>query len=450
MGKVQSKVKIAIIGGGLAGLAAAVFLADSDKSNKLDISLYEGSPKLGGRAYSFKDPITGSYFDNGQHILAGWYKNTFDYLRIIGTYSGLNFQRSLEVNFIDTDGTVLKLKSLRIPAPFNMFAGLIRFRKFTTRDKLSLLMLPVAFFKSGKGINALELLSRLNQTDNLVKYFWEPFIYAVFNAKAENVSGEIFLKILRTGFLKPGNSNLVIPDVNLTELFIDDTKYYFKEKGVKCFKGKKIRSLTKSSNRIHSALLETGEEIKADHYISAVSFFRFPELIDEPEFEAVSRLKPSSITSVHIFLGEDIPEAMLADNSFGMTGLIGRTVQWIFKRNSRHLSLVISGSDFIDDGEGDSITDTEANRIYGIAYRDLCQTIIGFKNLPIAGYKVIKEKRATFIPDEESKSGRLPNATHLDNFFIAGDWTDTGYPATIESAITSARKCADLLLRKIT
>ena len=140
---------------------------------------------------------------------------------------------------------------------------------------------------------------------------------------------------------------------------------------------------------------------------------------------------------------------MLADNSFGMTGLIGRTVQWIFKRNPRHLSLVISGSDFIDDGEGDSITDAEAIKVYGIAYKDLCQSIKGFNNLPISGFKVIKEKRATFIPDEAGKPGRLSNTTSLDNFYIAGDWTDTGYPATIESAITSGRNCAKLILKKI-
>ena len=297
----MSKKKIVIIGGGLAGLAAAVFLVNSDKSKKLDISLYEGSPKFGGRAYSFKDPGTGLYFDNGQHILAGWYKNTFDYLKIIDTFSKLNFQKSLEVNFIDTDGSTESLRLPRIPAPFNMFIGLMRFRKFTFRDKIRLLLLPMAFLKSGEGVNALEILSKLKQTDNLVKYFWEPFIYAVFNAKSENVSGDMLLKVLRTGFLKPGNSNLVIPDVNLNELFIDDAKYYFKEKGVKCYKGKKIKPLTVSNNRIHSAMLETGEEIEADYFISAVSFFRFPELINGEEFEAVSKLKPSSITSIHIF-----------------------------------------------------------------------------------------------------------------------------------------------------
>ena len=136
---------------------------------------------------------------------------------------------------------------------------------------------------------------------------------------------------------------------------------------------------------------------------------------------------------------------MLEDNSFGMTGLIGKTVQWIFKRSSRHLSLVISGSDFIDDGQGDSITDSEAKEIYKIAYNDLSSSIIRYDKLQISGSKMIKEKRATFIPYNESDNYRLESKTHIKNLLIAGDWTNTGYPATIESAATSAKNCVNMI-----
>ena len=445
----MDKKSVAIIGGGLAGLASAVFL--SSRKDEFDISIYEASPKLGGRAYSFKDSKTGLYFDNGQHILAGWYKNTFDYLKIVGTFGKLSFQKSLEVNFIDIDGSVLKLKPPNLPAPFDILSGLYKFKKFSAKDKLALSMLSPGFLRSGKDMNALELLDKLGQTQNLITYFWEPFIYAVFNAKPENVSGELLMNILRIGFLKPGNSNLVIPNVNLNELFIDDAIKYFDTKGINYFTSAKISSVELDGDKMISAVKENGEKITADYFISAVPFFRFTEVFSNIEpFKKVSNLRSSSITSIHIFFSEDIPESMLADNSFGMTGLIGRTVQWIFKRNPRHLSLVISGSDFIDDGEGDSITDTESQRIYEIAYADLCSSIKNFNSIPVSGYKVIKEKRATFIPDNESIKYRLPQKTSYQNLFIAGDWTDTGYPATIESAITSAKKCADLILKAAT
>src|SRR5690606_4068700 len=114
-----------------------------------------------------------------------------------------------------------------------------------------------------------------------------------------------------------------------------------------------------------------------------------------------------------------------------------------------HLSLVISGSDYLEDGQGETLTDIEAEAIYNIAYDDLCKSIDGFDKLGIAGYKVIKEKRATFIPDNDSENYRLPMETEYENLFLAGDWTDTGYPATIEGAITSGRKCADKVIKII-
>ncbi len=436
--------KVIIAGGGVAGLACAVFL--NELNADLEIELYESSPKFGGRAYSFKDRNTGLEYDNGQHILAGWYKNTFEYLTAVGSYDKLNFQKSLEVNFIDENGEKLKLRSSNLPAPFSLLSGLKNFPAFDKEDKKQLKSLAKILYLSPEGGNALDTLKKLNQTNNLIKYFWEPFIYAVFNAKAENVCDKLFLNILKTGFLKPGNSSLVIPKVNLNELLINDALKYFENNGIKYHSGKGVEKFNVEGDIVKSLALQNGEVVTADFYISAVSFFKFTALFGKhQEFQKPSGLKPSSITSIHIFLNDDIPETMLEDSSFGMTGLLGKTVQWVFKRNSRHLSLVISGSDFIDDGQGDSITESEANEIYKIAYNDLKSSIKDFDKLEISGFKVIKEKRATFIPDNESENYRLDSKSHLRNLFIAGDWTNTGYPATIESAAASARNCVNLI-----
>jgi protoporphyrinogen oxidase len=109
----SSKKTVTVIGGGVAGLSAAVFL--NEKGFK--VKLLEASPKLGGRAYSFFDKEKDLFFDNGQHILAGWYENTFEYLKIIGSYDKLNFQKSLEVNFFNTDKEVFKLKCPDLTPP---------------------------------------------------------------------------------------------------------------------------------------------------------------------------------------------------------------------------------------------------------------------------------------------------------------------------------------------
>jgi hydroxysqualene dehydroxylase len=446
----MSRKKIAIIGGGLAGLSSAVFLKNADKRDQLDIHLYEASPKLGGRAYSFLDREKGEYFDNGQHILAGWYKNTFEYLKIIGTYDKISFQKNLEVNFIDVNGKLLKLKCPNLPAPLDLLAGLRKFEGFNKEDKKQLKSLVRLISIKPSGKNALELLKSFNQTENLIKYFWEPFIYAVFNTTAQNLGDTAFIRVMKMGFLKPGNSRLVIPDVNLNELFIDHAKKYFEQNNISYSLARKITGFDSSNGEIKNILDSKGNLITADYYICAIPFFRIGDIFPPgSDFSKGGMLRPSSITSIHIFTNNDIPGSVLADNSFGMTGLIGRTVQWIFKRSPKHLSLVISGSDYIDDGEGDALTDAESGKIYEIALKDLYEALPGFEDTGIAGYKVIKEKRATFVPDNESENHRLPMETSYSNLFLAGDWTDTGYPATIESAITSGKKCADKIMKII-
>lgn len=120
-----------------------------------------------------------------------------------------------------------------------------------------------------------------------------------------------------------------------------------------------------------------------------------------------------------------------------MAGLTGTTVQWIFKKSDNHLSLVISGADNL------GLREKSNGDIFEIVLNDLKKTIRGFNEADLSNYKIIKEKRATFIPDKESIKYRPKQKTYLSNFFIAGDWTDTGLPATIESAITSAKICSE-------
>jgi len=427
---------VTIIGGGLAGLSAAVFL--HKKGYK--VQLFESSPKFGGRAYSFYEREKNLYFDNGQHILAGWYHSTFEFLQYIGSFDRLDFQAKLEVNFYDTNKNSFNLKTFNLPAPFNLLLGLLNFKALNSSDKRAVFKIYKIFTAKDldKEANTASLLRKLEQTPNLIKYFWEPFILAVFNSKPENISAKIFLDILKRGFSQKAFSNLVIPKVNLNELFIDNTVKYFQENGIRHSTAEKISKLHIKENKIQFAETETGEQIFSDYFVSAVPFFRFKDLFDINDynqyFESVGELKPSSIISVHLFFENDIPDNLLKKNSFGMTGLIGTKVQWIFKRNSRHLSLVISASDFLD-----KLTEKSNEEIYKICIDELSRCLNGFNNLVINDYKIIKEKRATFLPDNVSDNKRPEQKTQIKNFFIAGDWTKTGLPATIESAIRSSK-----------
>jgi len=442
----SSQKSVTVIGGGVAGLSAAVFLSQKD----FKVKVIEASPKLGGRAYSFFDKDKNQFFDNGQHILAGWYKNTFEYLKIIGSYDKLNFQKELEVNFINTKKEVYKLQCPDSEPPMNLLLGLLKFKAFGLKDKFALKNID-KLLKSkndyeSKYVNVRELLSGINQTENLIKYFWEPFVLAVFNTRLENVSVKIFLNVLKIGFNEKNNSTLVIPNVNLNELLIDDAVKYFEANNTDVIKDKRVNRIIadeKENDKVKYLVLEDGRKIFSDFYISAVPFFAFKKLFDEKiyynnEFKS-ELLKPSSIVSIQLFLNEDIPGEMIPNNSFGMTGLIGTIVQWVFKRSDKHLSLVISGADELQ------ITDMSHEEIFKLCVKDLNETIEGFDRVRISDYKIIKEKRATFIPDYRSFEFRPDQKTRYKNFFIAGDWTNTGMPATIESAVTSSKICSQLV-----
>lgn len=427
---------VTVIGGGLAGLSSAVFL----HKKGYNVQLFESSPKLGGRAYSFYDREKNLYFDNGQHILAGWYENTFEYLKAIGSYEKLDFQSNLEVNFYDTNKNSFNFKTYNLPAPFNLFFGLLNFKALSGSDKLSVLKIYKIFTDKSleKLDNVAELLKVIKQTPTLIKYFWEPFILAVFNAKPENINCKIFVEILKNGFSKKSFSNLVIPKVNLNELFIDETLTYFEKNDIKIFEKEKISKLVFKDNTVDFAVTESGNKVKSDYYISAVPFFRFKELFEINDynqyFKGRGNLHSSSIISLHLFFENEVPAGLLKNNSFGMTGLIGTKVQWIFKRNPKHLSLVISASDFLDE-----LTDESNETIYKNCLSELSKCLKGFDDLKVKDYKIIKEKRATFIPDNDSINERPNQKTAIQNLFIAGDWTNTGLPATIESAIKSSK-----------
>ena len=436
---------VTVIGGGIAGLSAAVFLAEKN----FKVTIYESSPKPGGRAYSFFDRERNQFFDNGQHILAGWYKNTFDYLKIIGCYDKLNFQKQLEINFINADKKVYRLKFPDLKPPLNVLTGLLKFGALNFRDKKE--VLKIRKLLNGKDLigkfdNAGELLLNNGQTDNLIKYFWEPFIYAVFNTVPENVSVEIFLNVIKKGFSANQNSVLVIPEVNLNDLLINDALLYLQNKNaeINFNRNVKLIGFSEDLKTAEYVSFEDGSEISSDYIISAVPFFAFRKLFNEKQYSEkgykAEELKASCIVSVHLFFHKKISESMLSDNSFGMTGLIGTDVQWIFKRSDFHLSLVLSNAD------AQGITEMSNEEIYKICLKNLKSTLTEFNETMISDYKVIKEKRATFIPDKESSKYRPGQITDSSNFFIAGDWTDTKLPSTIEGAILSGRICADKII----
>ena len=432
---------VTVIGGGVAGLSAAVFLANKD----FKVTLLESSPKLGGRAYSFFDKTLDTEIDNGQHILASWYHNTFEFLEIIGSNDKLTFQKHLEVNFIDDKANRYMFKAANLPPPFHFMIGIMKYGAIGFKDQRAVGILVHAIEKNEideeklKEINTDELFMLTKQTDKSIANFWRPFIIAVFNAEPENTSAYLFSRVIKTGFVEKGGSNLVLPNAFLSDLYVEPAVKYLQSKESEILTNKRVSKINFEDSKVTSLILEDNTEIKSDFYISAVPFFDFKNLVGESiynkEFSQVSGLKPSPIVNIHFKFDKNIDDVFQER----FAGLLNTKTQWIFKVKNDQLCLVISAAK--------EISEMDKDEILKLAEQELKMCLPDFKNANITGSRVIKETRATFVPDSESLNLRPKNNTSFNNFFIAGDWTDTVLPATIEGAVKSSQNCVNKIIK---
>lgn len=435
---------VCIIGGGIAGLSASVYLANDG----INVTLLEASPKLGGRAYSFFDKTLNKYVDNGQHILASWYCNTLEYLEIIGSSKNIKIQEQLQVTFADKSGKKYEFKCPKLPPPLHLIWGIFRYDAIGFRDKLGIVKLINAIKHNKipeeelKSINTTELFKSIGQSNKLTDNFWKPFIIAVFNAEPDETNAWYFAEMIKLGFLSKGNSRLVLPLKGLNELYINKSVEFLEKKNAHIITGARVKGFQLNNNSIVSLLTENKDELKYDYYISAVPFFEFRNLIGDEiyknEYKYLDNLKSSPIVNVHLKY-ESISGKNIFNHDF--VGILNSTIQWVFKIYEDQICIVISSAKDIAEMDKDDLIE--------ICIDELKQCLPEFKNATFTYSKVIKEMRATFLPDKNSLKARPGNETKIDNFLIAGDWTNTGYPATIEGAVLSAKNCINFLQHKI-
>ena len=437
---------VVIVGGGLSGLAAAVHLS----SRRIPVLLLEQRKFLGGRAYSFVDESTGTVIDNGQHVLIAGYRRTMEFLGTIGTRDRLFVQGAPEFLFHHPDRGFCSFRLPLLPSPLHLLGGIITTDLFSFADKLRMLRAGGALrsfrWEAAGDMTVGDWLDSLGQSAETKRSFWEPLAVAIMNESIGAASAVVFVRALREAFLSGRRgAALAIPKVGLSDLYVEPARAFIERQGGVLRCGADVSGSVVEGENVAAVRLKEGETLPCSALILAVPSYRAPSLLPEALREtgcmaSAASIPLSPIVSVHLWFDEDVmPQEIL--------GVIGRRIQWVFNRrkigpeigsgdeNGRkgHLSAVISAAHAFVDMGNDELT--------RIALEDL-RSIFG----PSAGHAthavVIREKRGTFSCTPEVERIRPGCGTPVPNLFIAGDWTDTGYPATIEGAIMSGERCA--------
>jgi len=434
--------EVLIIGGGFAGLAAGVALAGAGRC----VRLLEQKPHLGGRARSFVEPTTGSVVDNGQHLLIGAYHATLRFLQDIGTLDRVRFQPRLAVRFLEDGGRVSSLKCPGLPSPWHLVAGVLRSDGFSWREKLEILRLGRTLDSSGSdsdstaGLNVEEWLTRLGQSEGLRRNFWDLFSIAAMNEDPRRAAASIFKRVLRLAlFSSRADSRIGIPRRGLSECYTQAAVDYLQSRGGQVETIRNVSGFVIVGGVCRGVKLAGGEIIEAATVISAVPWFEFVRLLPadllraEPFFTRILGLQPAPIISINLWFDRPVTE-------LEFVGLRGTTVQWLFKRvagdgsGRDYVSLVLSGAH--------AHVGRPKEELLSVALADLARVLPQTRDAKLVHSLVIKERFATFSPSVDAEALRPTAATPIAGLILAGDWTATGLPATIEGAVQSGYTAA--------
>ncbi len=450
----MNRLPVVVIGGGFAGLAAAVQLAEQG----VRVLLLERRAFPGGRAYSFTDKTTGDTIDNGQHLMMGCYHHTLSFLEKIGSLSKLKFQQNPQVDFLSEtpNGEVshASFKCPSLPAPLHLLAGLAKLDTIGWPDRLKALRVGLELRRlNGNQVLLADLtvrdwLTRLGQTETMQSKFWDLVALATLNETPDRASADMFARVLDQAFMHTRqDSTMVISKVGLSELYTDDARRFIEARGGLVRLNAEVEQIEFNGARAIGVKMKSGERIEADTVISTVPYFALGRMLP-PEIAASPSLKPAleftsaPIVSINLWYSKPVTDVEFA-------GLLDSRVEWVFNKNAisgdsrsglQHLALVISGAHEaakLNKEELIALAVTEMERFFPAAR----------SQKPVHAF-VIREHDATLSHTVGTARLRPSQKTEFENFFLAGDWTDTGLPATIESAVFSGQECARLYFNK--
>ena len=408
-----------VVGGGLAGLSAAVLLAENGRK----VELIEGAPQAGGRCRSYFDPVLGQLIDNGNHLVLSGNHCVRSYLHSVGADSALVGPDRAEFNFADlSSGAKWTIRPNESAFAWWILSSARRVPDTGPFDYLALLSLLLA--GPDKRISDV-----IRCEGPLWDRLLQPFLLAVLNSDPRNASAALAGAVIRESLAKGGHAyHPRIAHPTLAAAFVDPALEFLKRKGASVRIGQRVRAVTFDDSRLSALQLPEGAigVDQGDTVILAVPPWVATELV--PGLTAPTEF--CSIVNAHFRIAPPAGAPL-------MTGVIGGLAEWIFAFPDR-ISITVSGADAIVDKDREELARTfwsEVSKVFNLT-----------TGLP--PWQIVKERRATFAATPEQAALRPKTVTRWPNLLLAGDWTDTGLPATIEGAIRSGQKAARLVLSR--
>ena len=429
-----------ILGGGLAGLAAAACLAEAG----FEVELIEKRPVLGGRASSFIPPGETERIDNCQHVLLGCCTNLLDFFFRFDSVECFRFYNSFR--FLGPRGFSSMSASV-LPAPIHLLPALLRFRDLDWPDRFAIgraMRTILRFPERPPDEPMLQWLKSQRQTTRAIENFWRVVLTSALNEDLETLSSRDAFKVFFDAFLKNRQGyRMGVPAIPLSELYSTELI----DERCTVHTGTAASALQYSEGCISGLTLRDGTTRTADFYISAVTPDAFYSLLPEdlrkqwPETKNLEKLEWSPITGIHLWF--DKPVTVLDH-----VAIVGRPIQWVFnrtaidsprKRNSapQYIQLVVSASR--------SLMTMRRGEGLDLALKELGELFPAAKSAKLLKSVIVKEAKATLSPRPGLEALRFPQSTPFHNLYLAGDWTDTGWPFTMEGAVRSGYRAAELV-----